>query len=119
MVKELNAETLYKALKDVQEKKGYYFNPKLEDMTFPILEQLLVNKERYGYLLCPCRLTSGSKEADKDLLCPCDYREPDVAEFGACYCGLYLSKAEAENHTREIVVPERRPIEKRFPNLRK
>ena len=119
MVKELTAETLYKALKDGQEKKGYYFNPRLEEMTFPILEQLLVNKQRYGYLLCPCRLTSGSKQADTYLLCPCDYREPDVAEFGACYCGLYLSKDEAESHTKEIVVPERRPIEKRFPNLKK
>lgn len=119
MPKPLTAEALYLALKNVQEKKGYYFNPNLAGMTFPILEQLLVNKQRYGYLLCPCRLTSGSKELDEDLLCPCDYREPDVAEFGSCYCGLYLSKEEAENHQEEIVVPERRPIEKRFPGLTK
>lgn len=117
MTKELTAETLYQALKGPQEKKGYYFNPNMEEMTLPILEQILINKGRYGYLLCPCRLTSGSKEADADLLCPCDYREADVAEFGACYCGLYLSKEEAEHHDKEIVVPERRPIEKRFPDL--
>ena len=119
MPKQITAESLYHSLKDVQEKKGYYFNPNLEEMTLPILEQILVNKERYGYLLCPCRLTSGSREADADQLCPCEYREPDVAEFGACYCGLYLSKEEAANHIHEIVVPERRPIEKRFPNLKK
>ncbi len=113
--KQLTPEILYEALKNAQAKKGYWFNPKLEEMTFPLLESLLVNKERYGYLLCPCRLTTGSLEGDKDVLCPCDYREADVIEYGACYCGLYLSEQEAACHEREIVVPERRPIEKMFP----
>ena len=115
MAKEITAERLYEILKETQEKKGYYFNPRLEEMTLPILKQLLVNKQRYGYLLCPCRLTSGSKQADEDIFCPCVYREPDVAEYGACYCGLYVSREEAGKHLKEIVVPERRPLEKIFP----
>lgn len=51
---------------------------------------------------------------DKDVLCPCDYRDADVLEYGSCYCGLYLSEQEAANHKKEIVVPERRPLEKMF-----
>lgn len=106
---DLTPEELHQALKDAQEKRGYYFNPNWEEITLPLLKSLLVNKKRYGYLLCPCRLTRGNQERDRDVLCPCVYRQPDVEEFGACYCGLYLSKEEAASHRKEIVVPERRP----------
>ncbi|MEM3551946.1 MAG: ferredoxin-thioredoxin reductase catalytic domain-containing protein [Candidatus Bathyarchaeia archaeon] len=41
---------------------------------------------------CPCRLASGILELDRDIICPCDYRDLDVAEFGACYRGLYVRK---------------------------
>ncbi len=114
-LKQLTPEMLLKALQGPQAKKGFYFNPNQKEMTIPLLESLLINKERYGYLLCPCRLTTGSEEGDKDVLCPCDYRDADVLEYGACYCGLYLSEQEAANHKKEIVVPERRPLEKMFP----
>jgi len=43
-----------------------------------LLSALLVNKERYGYMVCPCRLASGTREADQDIICPCVYRTPDV-----------------------------------------
>ena len=111
----MNAQQLYDMMKKVQEPKGYYFNQDRERVN-DLLESLLVNKQRYGYLLCPCRLTSGSRQADEDIFCPCVYREPDVAEYGSCYCGLYLSKEEAGRHVKEIVVPERRPLEKIFPD---
>ncbi|MGD1972897.1 MAG: ferredoxin-thioredoxin reductase catalytic domain-containing protein, partial [Desulfobacterales bacterium] len=39
-------------MKKVQEAKGYYFNRDRE-RTFELLEALLVNKERYGYMGCP------------------------------------------------------------------
>jgi ferredoxin-thioredoxin reductase catalytic subunit len=104
-------EELYDRLKKVQEPKGYYFN-KDKDRVFELLEALLVNKERYGYMSCPCRLASGNRELDKDILCPCVYRTPDVEEFGSCYCNLYVSKAWNEDRIRHVHVPERRPIEK-------
>ena len=86
----MDVEKLYEMLKKVQEAKGYFFN-KDRDRTFELLEGLLVNKERYGYMACPCRLASGDREKDQDIICPCVYREPDVAEFGSCYCNLYVS----------------------------
>ena len=51
----MDAQELYERMKKVQEAKGYFFN-KDKDRTFELLEALLVNKERYGYMGCPCRL---------------------------------------------------------------
>jgi ferredoxin-thioredoxin reductase catalytic subunit len=107
------AEQLYEMLKKVQEPKGYYFN-KDRNRVVELLEALLVNKERYGYMACPCRLASGDRELDEDILCPCTYRTPDVKEFGSCYCNLYVSKAWNEDAIPHVYVPERRPPEKTF-----
>jgi ferredoxin-thioredoxin reductase catalytic subunit len=77
-----------------------------------LLDGLVRNEERYGYPSCPCRLASGKFEFDRDIICPCDYRDPDVAEHGACYCGLYVRKDVFEGKTTLQPVPERRPAEK-------
>jgi len=104
-------EKFYETLKRVQEPKGYWFN-RDKKRVFELLEALLVNKERYGYMSCPCRLASGDREMDKDIVCPCVYRAPDVEEYGSCYCNLYVSKEWNEERIRHIYVPERRPPEK-------
>lgn len=109
----IKIEQLYEALKASQEKIGIYFN-KDKDLVYELLESLILNKERYGYMACPCRLACGDKENDKDIICPCDYRAPDLEEFGACYCGLYVSKALNENKIESQMIPERRPSEKTF-----
>ena len=107
----MNAQELFEMLKKVQEPKGFFFNNDRERV-FDLLEALLANKERYGYMACPCRLASGDREADRDIICPCAYREPDVAEFGSCYCNLYVSEAWNEGNVAEEYIPERRPAEK-------
>jgi ferredoxin-thioredoxin reductase catalytic subunit len=107
----MNAEELYEMLKKSQEPKGYYFN-KDRRRVMELMEALLVNKQRYGYMACPCRLAAGDKEADRDIICPCVYREADVAEYGSCYCNLYVSKAWNEDEMPHPYVPERRPPEK-------
>jgi len=108
----MDAKQLYETLKKLQEPKGFYFNKDLDEMTLPLLESLLVNKERYGYMACPCRLATGVFEEDRDIVCPCEYRDPDVADFGACFCGLYVSKEWNEAEGEHETVPERRPPEK-------
>jgi len=107
----MNAEELYAMLKKAQEAKGYYFSNDRERV-MELLEALLLNKERYGYMACPCRLAAGDKEADRDIICPCVYREPDVAEYGSCYCNLYVSEAWNAGEIPHEYVPERRPPEK-------
>ncbi|WP_462324088.1 ferredoxin-thioredoxin reductase catalytic domain-containing protein [Desulfoplanes sp.] len=103
----MNAEKLYGQLKKFQESKGYFFN-KDKAMVMALLESLLVNKERYGYMACPCRLASGDYEKDKDILCPCEYRKKDIEEYGACFCGLYVSEDWNNAAIPHETVPERR-----------
>ena len=104
-------ERLYETLKKVQEPKGYYFN-RDKERVFDLLDALVVNKKRYGYMSCPCRLASGDRDLDKDILCPCVYRSSDVEEYGSCYCNLYVSKAWNEDQIPRVHIPERRPQEK-------
>ncbi len=105
------AEKLYETLKKIQEPKGYYFN-KDKERTLDLLEALLVNKERYGYMGCPCRLQTGDRAQDKDIICPCVYREPDIEEYQSCYCNLYVTEDWNEGKVPHEYVPERRPPEK-------
>lgn len=107
----MTVEQLYENLKKIQEPKGYYFN-RDKTKVFQLLEGLLVNRERYGYMACPCRLAAEDKDWDKDIMCPCFYREPDVREFGSCYCNLYVSSEWNDGKVPHAYVPERRPIEK-------
>ena len=90
---------------------GYYLNPDAKFLQ-DLLEGLRQNEERFGYPACPCRLASGKLEIDRDMICPCDYRDPDVAEYGTCYCALYVRKDVFEGKTPVQPVPERRPLEK-------
>jgi ferredoxin-thioredoxin reductase catalytic chain len=104
-------EQLYDMLKRVQEPKGYYFNRDRE-LVDDLLAGLLVNRERYGYMCCPCRLASGDRDADRDIICPCAYRAADVHAYGSCYCNLYVTPAWNERKITAAYVPERRPPDK-------
>ncbi len=107
----MDTQSLYEMLKKSQEPKGYFFNDDKERV-LELLNALLENKERYGYMVCPCRLASEDREQDRDIICPCVYREADVAEFGSCYCNLYVSRQWNEGKIPREYVPERRPPEK-------
>lgn len=91
--------------------RGYNLTPDLESLK-SLLEGLKQNEERYGYPACPCRLASGKFEYDRDIICPCDYRDPDIEEYGYCYCALYVRKEVFEGKTPIQPIPERRPTEK-------
>jgi len=102
----------HKLLADAKE-GGYYLNPD-EEFTKELVESLIVNIDRYSYPACPCRLASGTREGDLDIICPCDYRDPDLDDFGACYCALYVSEEIAEGKKEPRSIPERRlPREER------
>jgi len=103
-------DELYDTLQKIQEPKGYYFN-RDKEKTFQLLRALLVNKDRYGYMSCPCRLAAGEREQDRDIICPCAYRDPDVKEFGSCYCNLYVSREWNDGTIERHLVPERRPAD--------
>jgi ferredoxin-thioredoxin reductase catalytic subunit len=90
---------------------GYYLNPDPASL-HTLLEGLQRNEERYGYPSCPCRLASGAFEVDRDIICPCDYRDPDVQEYGYCFCAFYVRKDVSEGETPITPIPERRPSAK-------
>ena len=107
----MTVEELRKILEEAQGKKGYHLNPDRE-RTRALLEGLIENKDRYGYMSCPCRLAAGDRERDRDIICPCIYRDDDLAEYGQCYCGLYTDPDLDSKFPEERYVPERRPAEK-------
>ncbi len=101
-------DKLYAKLNKDAEKGGYHLNPSVQ-FTKALVRGLLVNEHRYGYMCCPCRLSSDNREEDLDIICPCYYRDPDVIEHGACYCALYVSNDVLMGKKELGPVPERRP----------
>jgi ferredoxin-thioredoxin reductase catalytic chain len=106
-------EKLHDRLNKEAEESGYHLNPDAQHAK-DLVRGILVNEKRYGYWACPCRLATGDKEEDLDIICPCDYRDQDVEEYGACYCGLYVSESVIEGKKSVAPIPERRkPPEER------
>jgi len=103
-------DAMYERLKREAEEGGYHLNPDVE-FTKELLRSLIINEQRYGYWACPCRLATGVKEEDIDIICPCDYRDADINEYGSCYCALYVSREIAEGEREAGSIPERRPPE--------
>jgi ferredoxin-thioredoxin reductase catalytic chain len=103
-------ERLFRKLDREAESAGYHLNPNRE-FTLGLVEGLLVNEQRYGYWACPCRLASGDKAEDLDIICPCDYRDPDLVRYGTCYCALYVSQEVLDGGKKAARIPDRRPAE--------
>jgi ferredoxin-thioredoxin reductase catalytic subunit len=101
-------DQLYEKLKKEAEAGGYHLNPD-EEYTKELIKGLLVNENRYGYQACPCRLASGEGSSDSDIICPCFYRDPDLVEYGSCYCALYVSQLVISGSRNISSIPERRP----------
>jgi ferredoxin-thioredoxin reductase catalytic subunit/rubredoxin len=87
---------------------GYNINPD-DEITLYLCEGLITNIDRHGYMSCPCRLPEGNRQEDLDVICPCDYRDADLNEYGACYCALYVNDEIARGDLEAEPVPERRP----------
>ena len=101
----MTPEELYAILNPAQEKKGYCFNPDYQ-WCLDVLAGTLTNKARYGYGSCPCRLAVGERERDREIICPCVFRDEDVRKYDACYCRLYMSP---EGAAGQRPVPESIP----------
>ncbi|MFA6002059.1 MAG: ferredoxin-thioredoxin reductase catalytic domain-containing protein [Thermoleophilia bacterium] len=109
-ISEKEVDELFERLRHDAEASGYHLNPDTE-VTRDLVRGLIANRNRYGYQACPCRLSSGEKEKDLDIICPCDYRDPDLSEYGMCYCALYVSGPILSGEKEISSIPERRPPE--------
>lgn len=103
-------DRLFQRLHEEAEAGGYHLNPD-GPFTKDLVKGLLVNEKRYGYWACPCRLAAGNQEEDLDIICPCDYRDPDLNDYGVCYCALYVTGAVLKGEQKIQSIPERRPPE--------
>jgi len=100
-------QKLHERLDRDAEAAGYHLNPDV-DFTQSLVEGILVNEKRYGYWACPCRLAFGEKEDDLDIICPCDYRDADLNDYGQCYCALYVSEEVLKGEKETGPTSERR-----------
>jgi ferredoxin-thioredoxin reductase catalytic chain len=80
-----------------------------EEFLDTLIEGLTTNHNRYGYYLCPCRDSLGSRDADADVICPCEYARADIEERGHCFCALYQSPAFHSQGKEPRQIPERSP----------
>lgn len=53
----------------------------------------LENDRNKGLKYCPCRATTGDRERDLKLICPCNfYVQQTWKEYGECWCGLFIKR---------------------------
>jgi len=105
-------EGMLEYCKKVVQKNNWLLNKDKHTLD-ELIDGLVINKNKYGYQSCPCRLASGNRDLDRDLICPCDYAPLDVKEHGTCYCNLYMRADFYETIDEAfVIVPERRPKEK-------
>lgn len=67
---------------------GYVLNPDSK-MVESIAKGIVRNEARYGFRYCPCRMVSGDKEQDRQLICPCVYHSDEIKSMGHCHCMLF------------------------------
>lgn len=72
-------------------------NPKIQYNTDEKTVQVVLNglakrQEKYGEAYCPCRMMTGDKQADKNIVCPCKYHMQEIEDQGMCHCKLFMRK---------------------------
>ncbi|MCW4050490.1 MAG: ferredoxin:glutaredoxin reductase [Candidatus Bathyarchaeota archaeon] len=109
-------EKIHKRAQSDAKTHGIHLNTDKQQLQ-NLLEGLKENTERYGYPSCPCRIGTGDFDNDRDIICPCDYRDPDVEEYGCCYCALYVNEEIHSGMKQAESIPERRPYNKQMRSL--
>lgn len=111
---------MFTEMKKLADEDGYQFNPNKDELD-DILQGLWDNEHRYGYPSCPCRIASGALADDMDIICPCNYRDADIEEYGCCLCTLYVNNEWISGRKPHDPIPERRPkeyYEKGYPGIK-
>ncbi|MCZ7356094.1 MAG: ferredoxin:glutaredoxin reductase [Candidatus Methanoperedens sp.] len=114
-----NIDDMFDEMKKIAEEEGYQFNPVQQELD-DVLDGLWENIHRYGYPSCPCRMAGGVLADDMDIVCPCNYRDADIVEYGCCLCVLYVSDDWIAGKKPRNPIPERRPqeyYEKGYPAM--
>ena len=105
-MKEKNKEEVRRFTEMVAQKQGWVLSQDT-GLYEDLVTGLMVNWNRYGYFLCPCRDSEGSREKDQPIICPCIYARPDIQEYGHCFCSLYWSEDFARSGKSPQNIPDR------------
>jgi len=97
------------------EQKGYALNP--NPMMSKNLEVWLSEMEAtFGKRYCPCFELSGDAALDKKMLCPCEFIEDEIEEYGPCHCALFgrgdLDKAGWKASSKRLMDEYRVPLKR-------
>ena len=57
-----------------------------------VLKGLARNKIKFGESYCPCRIRSGDKAKDEEIICPCIFHRDEIEKEGNCHCYLFYAK---------------------------
>lgn len=53
---------------------------------------LMKNKRENGACYCPCRIVTGNKKKDEEIICPCVFHRGEIELEGHCRCLLFFAK---------------------------
>jgi len=83
---------LKKVWEKFTENNDFILNPD-EKQVDGVADGVLVNEQKFGLKLCPCRLRDGTRERDLQLICPCNFKAQDNwQKLGRCWCGLFVKR---------------------------
>ena len=109
MSKQKSLDDVLKYVKQVTEKRNWILHPNDDGTLDLLIDGLASNFNRIGYFNCPCRDSEEDIKLDRDIVCPCDYAQPDILDFGRCYCALFFDPNYDFSEPIEMI-PERRPM---------
>ncbi|MCK4647303.1 ferredoxin:thioredoxin reductase [Candidatus Pacearchaeota archaeon] len=85
-----NAEELRRYAEEYAQKAGIKLNPD-KKIVEGLIKGLLKNKETRGEIYCPCRVITGDKKKDRDIICPCVFHKGEIKAEGHCKCFLFVA----------------------------
>lgn len=90
-LKSSSEKDLLESAKKYAEEKELKLNPNEKTLN-GIIKALMRNKEFKGKPYCPCRIVTGDKEKDKDIICPCVFSRGEIEIQEHCKCNLFFKK---------------------------
>lgn len=93
-------------LEKYSKQKNYALNPSWMMLT-NLKSNLCEMEATFGKRYCPCFEPSGDEVLDKKMMCPCEFIDDEIAEYGTCHCALFgpadLSKADWKASSKRLM----------------
>ncbi|MBU0531114.1 hypothetical protein KJ910_01270 [Patescibacteria group bacterium] len=76
----------------VKDQADFQLNPDREKVAM-LARGVLDNEANHGLKYCPCRMTTGERQEDNKLVCPCNFKNQKLwKDNGECWCSLFIKK---------------------------